>query len=224
MLVCHLSCCCNGHCFLTSGSTAASAALVPCRPTFTQATLDTIVSYWVFFFVMFCRLLFPSFHPFANSSLSIAEMLAGRGLPTVPEEDFFQEVEETAGLPPSSSPPSVSTPTPTTHLEFNSRQTAVHPYDEPQSPQLYSHHDTFIPSRSQHSNPNTNANPILTTLQLRQERSPEKEGFARTTTTSPQIRLESPDQRAPERKKSPPSNHSSYSASESFAVPKVKKK
>ncbi|RXG72472.1 hypothetical protein Avbf_13049 [Armadillidium vulgare] len=151
------------------------------------------------------------------------QMLAGRGLPTVPEEDFFPEVEDTAGLPPSSSPPSVSTPTPTTHLEFTSRQTAVHPYDEPQSPQLYSHQDTFIPSQSHHSSPNTGAaSPILTTLQLRQEGSSEKHGFARRTgtTTSPQIRLESPDERIPERKISPPSLHSSSSSSESFAVPK----
>ncbi|KAL7634333.1 UNVERIFIED_CONTAM: hypothetical protein RMT77_014710 [Armadillidium vulgare] len=182
-------------------------------------------------FLLLCLLCFvfsflPSFHPFANSSsLSVAEMLAGRGLPTVPEEDFFPEVEETAGLPPSSSPPSVSTPTPTTHLEFTSRQTAVHPYDEPQSPQLYSHQDTFIPSQSHHSSPNTGAaSPILTTLQLRQEGSSEKHGFARRTgtTTSPHIRLESPDERIPERKISPPSLHSSSSSSESFAVPKVK--
>lgn len=80
-------------------------------------------------------------------------MLAGRSLPTVPEEDFFPDVEDAAALPPpSSSPPSVSTPTPTAHMERGQTRLATPPNfyaaDQPPSPQMFSPPgECFIPTR-----------------------------------------------------------------------------
>nr|XP_053634728.1 carbohydrate-responsive element-binding protein-like [Cherax quadricarinatus] len=69
----------------------------------------------------------PNLDDFMDIVEPLQEMLAGRGLATVPEEDFLPEVGETPELPPPTSP--LSTP-----LQYTARVTASTAFLEPTSP------------------------------------------------------------------------------------------